>query len=271
MHTTATGDRIQVGHIHLGTLPSSRKWRAVADLIQAKALPDDIIAFAAAAAERDLMNAVVEPVFVEAVRLLMLVPHAARAADFGDALRRLDLPVSAHPDLMTLLAAIGERLDVVAWQKPGRGDMAELAARTLTSTLSVEIGAGLPGLFETDTRDVQIATKALSSRSGIAILVRAYFGGLVSTSLASWLDRSLSAHVGSDQTFPTVTARNRFDVALAQYSHEASRIIEEFAPGWFGKRISQGGTITSQDAAVFGAVCVKKIVAELRKKRDADD
>lgn len=149
--------------------------------------------------------------------------------------------------------------------------MAELAARTLTSTLSSEIGAGLPSLFETDAKDVQIATKALSSRTGIAAVVRAYFGALVSTSLASWLDRSLSAHIGNDQTFATVTARSQFDVSLTQYTHEATRIIEEFTPGWFGKRISQGGTITSHDAAVFGAVCVKKIVAELRKKRDADD
>ena len=260
-----------MGHIHLGTLPASRKWRAVVDLIDARALPDDIIASAAAATERDLMKAVNEPVFIEAVRLLMLVPHAARADDFADALRRLDMSVSAHPDLITLLAAVGERLDAVAWQKPGRGDMAELAARTLTSTFSIEIGAGLPGLFETDARDVQLATKALSSRSGIASLVRAYFGTLVSTSLASWLDRTLSARIGSDQIFPTVASRSGFDVALAQYSREASRIIEEFAPGWFGKRISQGGTISSHDAQVFGAVCVKKIVAELRKKRDADD
>jgi hypothetical protein len=212
-----------------------------------------------------------EPVFVEAVRLLMLVPHAARASDFGDALRRLDLNVSQQPDLISLLAAVSERLDVVAWQKPGRGDMAELAARTLTSTLSTEIGAGLPGLFESDATDVQIAAKALSSQRGIATLVRAYFGTLVATSLASWLDRALSARIGSDQPFPTVAARSGFDVALTQYSREASRIIEEFAPGWFGKRIFQGGTISSHDAQVFGAVCVKKIVAELRMKRDADD
>ena len=49
---------------------------------------------------------------------------------------------------------------------------------------------------------------------------------------------------------------------------EATRIIREFAAGWYGKSLSMGQVIGTKEATVFGAIAFKKIVEELSRKRD---
>jgi hypothetical protein len=89
--------------------------------------------------------------------------------------------------------------------------------------------------------------------------------------LSSWLDRTLASQTGPGRRMSDAGARSAFDLALGQYTHEATRIIREFAPGWYGKRLHESGRIDSHQAAAFGAVAMKKITEELRRKRNADE
>jgi hypothetical protein len=259
-----------MGHIHLGVLPKSRKWRDVVDLLADGAADQSVVAASARAAERDFLDAARDPVFVEAVRLLLSIPLAARKADFGDALRSLDLPIEGEVSLFGLVSAAMTRLDRVAREHGKRNDLGELAARALARTLGDCIGGDLPGLFDLTAADVQAATRKLSYSNGIAFLSRAFFGELVGTTLSYWLDRVLAQHVGAGERFENVAARSAFDVALRQYTSEATRIIQEFSGGWYGKTLHERGGISAHDATVFGAVALKKISAELQTRWDAD-
>ncbi len=149
-----------------------------------------------------------------------------------------------------------------------RSDLGELAARALAGTLTSQIGDALPGLFGATSEDVRIEARRLSWSKGIATLTRAFFGELVSGSLSYWLDRTLSLQVGEHRRFGDVADRGAFDMALADHSTEATRIIQEFSGGWYGKTLHENGHIGSPDAAAFGAVALKKIVEELRARRD---
>lgn len=260
-----------MGHIHLGVLPQTKKWRGVVELLQGGADDETVFAASAIAAEKDLAAAADNPVFVEAVRLLLMVPFAARATDFGAALRDIGLRVATSPGLLDIIAAAGDRIDEVARASRVRTDFGELAGRALIGTLSEQIGGALPGLFDTTPADVQIEARHLSRPQGIAGLTRAFFGRLLSDTLSSWLDRTLAAQTGPGRRLPDAGARSAFDLALGQYAHEATRIIREFAPGWYGKRLHETGRIDSHQAAVFGAVAMKKIAEELRRKRGADE
>ena len=259
-----------MGHIHLGVLPRSKKWRDVVDLLTDGAAQTSVIAASARAAEGDLLNAAKDPVFIEAVRLLLLIPLAARSRDFGDALRLDGLQIKGDVSLFSLVNATMARLDEVRRAESERNDLGELAARALARTLGVCIGGELPGLFGVTPEDVQATARKLSFSSGIAFLCRSFFGDLVGTTLSYWLDRVLSVHVGAGQRFETVAARGAFDVSLRQYSSEATRIIQEFSGGWYGKALHEKGTIGSQDAKIFGAVALKKICAELQTRWDRD-
>ena len=255
-----------MGHIHLGVLPKSKKWRDVVDLLAGGADSKTVIAASARAAERDLLNAAQDPVFVEAVRLLFLIPIAARSKNFGEALRANGLQITGEVSLFSLVNATMTRLDAVRREPGNRNDLGELAARALTRTLGDCIGGALPGLFDITPADVQATARKLSYSSGIAFLCRSFFGDLVETTLSYWLDRVLPQLVGHGQRFEDVTARGAFDVALHQYSSEATRIIQEFSGGWYGKTLHEKGAIGTQDAKIFGAVALKKICTELQTR-----
>ncbi|MCQ0972198.1 hypothetical protein MLD63_17400 [Paracoccus sp. TK19116] len=259
-----------MGHIHLQVLPGSRKWRQVVELLGSEAADETVLAASAIAAERDLLRAANDPVFVEAVRLLLMIPFSARSDDFAQSLRDSDLAVGSSPDLFEICAGASERLDDIARAASRRTDFGELAGRALIGTLNDQIGAALPGLFEATDRDVQIEAQRLSRPNGIAALSRAFFGRLLSDSLSYWLDRTLAMQTGPGLRLPDAGARSAFDVALQTYTQEATRIIQEFAPGWYGKRLHEDGRIGSPQAAAFAAVAMKKITEELRRKRDAD-
>lgn len=259
-----------MGHIHLGVLPRSKKWRDVVVLLEGDTATDSVIAASARAAERDLLDAARDPVFVEAVRLLLSIPLAARSADFGDALRAIDLRIKGEVDLFALVSSAMNRLDKVGREHGKRSDLGELAARALARTLSDCIGGALPGLFDVTSADIQATTRKLSYSLGIAFLSRSFFGDLVGTTLTYWLDRVVAQHVGAGKRFVNVAERSAFDVDLRQYCSEATRIIQEFSGGWYGKVLHEKGVISTHDATVFGAVALKKISAELQTRRDSD-
>ncbi len=259
-----------MGHIHLPVIPRTRKWRDVVELLAGDAAPEDVVTLSAIAAEKDFARAASNPLFVEAVRLLLGIPHAARSSIFAVELQRLGLDVADGPELFDILTAVSKRIEDHGRALGGRDDFGELSTRALLSTLSDRIGTGIPSLFGSTPADVQIAARSLSWKNGIADLTRAYFGHLIARSLGYWLDRTLSAQIGSSNAIDVAADRSEFDVALQQYVWEATRMIREFAPGWYGKRIHEDGGISSAQAAAFAAVAFKKITEELRIKRGAD-
>jgi hypothetical protein len=57
---------------------------------------------------------------------------------------------------------------------------------------------------------------------------------------------------------------------LNQHCREASRIVEAFAGGWYGKRVCQGDDMRRSDIPDSAEYALNKMGAELRKRRDAD-
>lgn len=259
-----------MGHNTLGVIPATRTWRVVVNLLRSSAATEDVIAASANAAEKDLLRATDDPVFVEAVRLLLCIPLAARSDDFGDALRKVGIGVQDSPELFDVISGAIERLDDVARHSRSRSDLGELAARALNATLTRVVGDALPTLFGTSPADLQATVRTMSRSNNIAVLMRSFFGSLVSQSLSYWLDRTLATQVGPGLRFATSAERHVFDNNLDGFTGEASRIIKEFSGGWYGKTLHVRGGFDSHAAAEFGAVALKKIVQELRRRNDRD-
>jgi hypothetical protein len=257
-----------VGHIHLGVLPSTKRWRAVVALLEEGATAEDLAAAAAFAAEREFEQAPNDPIFVETLRLLALIPAAARRTDFGRALRELGLNVGDAPSLLDITTAAGAWLDRFVREQAHPSDFGELSRRALLAGLSTTIGDQMPTLFDTGPEDVRLAARTLSASANFSMLARVYFSRLTSESLSNWLDRTLSAHVGPGQRFAHAGERLEFGHALETYCWEATRIIREFSGGWYGKTLHREGTIHTANAAGYGAIAFRKIVEELRRKRD---
>lgn len=255
-----------MGHIHLSTLPGTKRWREVVELLDARAGADTVVAAAAYAAQKDLDALAKDPGLATAVRLLALIPQAARGENFGARLREIGVSAPDSPSLGDLTVATAIALDGLRGAGR-RTDLTEIVRRALVGTLTRLVGDGLPGLFEADAEDVRQAAANLGRGDGFARATRSFFGRLLEETLGSQLDRTLSAEIGAGERIASFGERDAFDRALGQYCSEATRIIREFSTAWYGKTLFREGTITQERAAGFTAVAVKKINAELDRKR----
>src|ERR1700712_4339945 len=100
-----------MGHQRIGTLPATRKWKAVIALITGGASANEVAAQTAIAAERSLEDASRNPALRHAFWLLTQIPLAARAPNFGDGLRQLGLQVGDAPNLVEIGSAMLATLD----------------------------------------------------------------------------------------------------------------------------------------------------------------
>ncbi|MEO0822533.1 MAG: hypothetical protein AAF074_19170, partial [Pseudomonadota bacterium] len=164
-----------MGHIRLGSLPTSQRWRQVVELIAAGAPVDEIAALSAKAADYALKTASRDPALGEALWILVNLPLAARAPGFEATLARLDLHLGGPLSLFSLTAAIAERLDAQALVTGGRNDLGEMAGQSLLETVTASLEPELPSLFTPEPAEVRRALGRLASGDRFAAFARQFF------------------------------------------------------------------------------------------------
>lgn len=82
-----------MGHQRLGTLPRSKHWNEVIELIAAGGDIAEIAAATSSAAERSMIEASADPAVRYSFWLLAKIPLAAREPDFAAELQKLGLSV----------------------------------------------------------------------------------------------------------------------------------------------------------------------------------
>jgi hypothetical protein len=226
-----------MGHIRLGVLPRTRKWRQVVDLLRVGADLDAVANSAAEAAESSLQGASADPAFLHAFWLLTQIPLAARGPAFAEDLRRLGLRVPEMPGLMDVTGAYMGAVDHYARARGGRTDLGEMAQLAAVESLTAATAPALLTLFGPDPMDVQRAIGRLAGGDRFSALARDFFARLTRRCLDYYLSRELANHIGAGERFQDDAARVRFNEALDRHCREASRIVEEFAGGWYGKNV----------------------------------
>ncbi len=255
-----------MGHVRMGTLSASRKWRQVVGLLEEGAPTERI---AAAAAERALGSAAQDPVFQEAAWLLANLPLAARGPEYLAGLRALGLPIDRVPSLFELSASIAAALDAHARDVGGRTDLGEMAQMALVESLAGAIEPQLPSLFDAEPGEVRRALGRLAGGDRFASLARDFFSRLTQRCLDYFLSRELANHVGTDRRFASDAERRHFDAALALHCRETARIVEAFAGGWYGKTVWQRGELDRDAVDRFARYAFKKMRDELSRRRVA--
>lgn len=259
-----------MGHIRLGKLPSSRKWRQVVDLLSSGADVDSIADATSEAAETDLGQATSDPALVQTLWLLTQIPLAARGPAFAADLQALGLQVDDRPGLMEVAAAFTEAVDRHSRNLPGRTDLGEMAQMAAVESIVTLVGQSLPSLFTPVAEEVQHEIGRYASGDRFSVLAREFFARLTQRRLDYYLSRELSNHIGPDGRFGDDIERSEFDAALDQHCREASRIVQAFAGGWYGKHVYRRNGLQRSDIPRFAAYAFKKIGDELSKRRDAD-
>jgi hypothetical protein len=172
--------------------------------------------------------------------------------------------------VLDLTAAFSQAVDAHAREHGGRTDLGEMAQMAAVESLTAVLTANLPSLFVPTPEEVQRAIGRFAGGGRFSILAREFFVRLTQRCLGYFLSRELANHTGADERFADDGERAEFDDALDWHCREASRIIEAFAGGWYGKQVYQREGLTRDAVKRFAPVAFRKIVSELRKRRDAE-
>jgi hypothetical protein len=202
---------------------------------------------------------------VRTVWLLAQLPDAARAVDYADALRRLGLDVPDAPSVYDLASAFGRAVDdhVFDTGRP-HSDLGEMARVAAMETLSRVIQDRTDGLFGAKPEDVQRAVAQLGTDKQFGSLSREFFGRLTERVLTYFVSRELPAHVGEGRRFATPADQRAFEQAVATHAHQAARIVETFAGGWYSKARFEKD-LSPERTARFVGYAMTKMRGELKR------
>src|SRR5262249_50860658 len=212
-----------MGHLRLGTLPQTRPWLRVIEILGATdpAVPD-IAAATLIASHKALYQAGRDPALVRSFWLLTQLPVCARTKDFAGELESRGLSVPTSPSLLDITGAFSAAVDAHARSAGARTDLGEMGEMAAVETLVSSVGSVVPRLFGTDAKDVQRAVGRFSTRKGFASLTIAYVARLIERFLLYSLSRELSNHVGSGQSFANINEHIKFREALTVHCKETA-------------------------------------------------
>ena len=126
-----------MGHIRLGTLPQSKKWQDVVDLLASDAPLDAVAEAAARASEYDLKSATSDPGFQFVTGLLVRLPFLARAPGFEDILADFGIGRDSLSSLPAFLAGLSNAIERNAYETGYSSDIGGLAKAALTETFAL--------------------------------------------------------------------------------------------------------------------------------------
>lgn len=256
-----------MGHIRLGTLYRSKKWRDVIGLLDSDADMERIAEAAARASETDLMRASDDPFFQSVTQLLVQLPLLARAPGFEAEMADLGLSSEALNSVTGLLSGLNQTINQQAFEQGHSSDAGELARAALLESLSVQLRDKLPTLFEPTRQEVRKALASFSGGQEFAVLARDFFARLSYRSLDCYLSRELADHIGVDKRFGNDGDRVAFETALRRHTFEASKIVETFAGGWYGKTVWKEQTLNQDKINEFTRYAFTKMRSELGRRR----
>lgn len=247
-----------MGHIRLGNLPRTRRWQQVIGLLEAGAGTPQVAAATLEAAKRGLAEAADDPALIHSFWLLTQLPLCARDENYVHELNRVGLPVTGQPGLMELIGSFSDAVDAHIRRTGGRTDLGEMAQMGAAESLAGILRTRTASLFGTTPEDVRRELARLATPRNFSLLARDFFARLTERYVTYFLSRELSNQLAS------VAANREFREALSVHCRQASKIVEEFAGGWFSKTNFEGG-ITRNKAANFIGYAMKKLRTELQR------
>jgi hypothetical protein len=251
-----------MGHLRIRNLYKSKKWVEVIDLIEDGINTAQIASASLDASKRCLKEASKDAALVHTFWLLTQIPIAAKKENFSEDLKKLNLFISHSGSILEITNALSEAVDIYAQRIKKRSNLGEIAQHSASECLTFLLSSKTQSLFKTTHRDIQNELAKLGTKKQFGLLGREFIARFTFKYLSFFLSSELSNHVGGKNRFSNIHDHIEFSKALELQCRQASRIVEEFAGGWFTKTNYEGG-ITREKASSFIHVALKKFSAEL--------
>lgn len=256
-----------MGHIRLGILPASKKWREIVGYMAAGDVSVADIANAIAdASDKSLQKAIKDPAFLDALWLLHKIPWAAKEQNFAEALAKIGIYVPDNPSRSELIAGYDAAVQrSQQMNAPHVTDLSEMAKHAGITTLNNLIQDKSPKLWEATRQDVQQSVATISSTENFGEMAQSFFSGLVQHNIQYYLDREISKHVGPGRMVPSLGDISVMESALKRHCDETTMIMRTFSKEWYGKNAFHlGKDIDRKATQGFAHVAFTKIRKELQ-------
>jgi hypothetical protein len=258
-----------MGHVRLGYLPKTRRWRGVVGLLATS--PDDIGALTdatARAAEKRLRELRNDASFAYCFWLLTRIASASRTGGFSDALADLGIEAETNDSALTFISRVSRRASSELAPHTESGPFSELASLSMRRALTETVGQQGGSLFGSSVEDLQAAFRRYSTPAQFGVVATLYFSDLFARTLRYCVERELANKTGSEYSLNTADRAADFTDALDLYARQTARIMERFAEDWYSKRnwLTEG-KITLQQARGFTAYALRKLETDFADPR----
>lgn len=250
-----------MGHIRLGVLPKSARWREVVGLMEAD--PDSAAQIAGAtlaASERYLISIREDPALVRAYWTLVRLMAAARGDDFASELRSLGLPADGSTSTIGFIAAVA---DAVRRENASSADgsmAGEIGGLALRRALMETVGTHASSMFGSDLDDIRTALRAHSTERQFGEVSKRFFGDFLARVLRGAIDREAPRLLGASASDELL---NQVDL----HARQSAVIVQTYAGEWLSKKnYERAGQITREDAQGFIAIALRKLRSELKQE-----
>lgn len=261
-----------MGHQRLGRLPAHRLLPQIVRYLLDGGTPSaDLVDQVTEVARDALQRAVRDPVFIEALWLLVRLPQVAGSGSLTHGLAELGAGGEQPSSLAGLLSAFDSALERVQRRSAGNAtDLGEMARQSALSSLAETVQPRLPRLWSPTAEDLRHSVASLRSPEAFADLAQRFHSRFVDRVIHYFIDRNLHRMIGPAQVTKSLDDVERFSGAIRQHCDEASLIMRAYARDWLGKNLYRDGkTLTRDDIRRFTGYSVEKLRIELAQRKGA--
>lgn len=262
-----------MGHVRLGKLPASRKWK---DIIAYLAAGDvDVAKLADAifkATEKALTRAAKDAAFIEVCWLLIKIPQAAKSADFAAALNEIGIVAPSEPTILDVVIGFDAAIEKVTRRPDGHStDLGEMARQAGMAALLEVSRERLPSLWQSRAIDEKTTLATLASPDKFADLAQRFFTNLTERNIRYYLDREWPQHIGSDKLAHSIGNMSLLEQSVRRHCQETTLIMRTFSRDWLANNVYvKGHEITRVRSRNFASHALKKIRSELAVRAVSD-
>jgi hypothetical protein len=255
-----------MGHIRMGRLPKTRKWRQVVQLLDSpKSSSSEVAASVAKAAEDFFSKTKSDPALTYSYWLLTQITYRSRKDDYLGELRTIGLDIKGVDNVFDFLGRVANFTRSQTKIRKATFPMSEFAQLSFRELLTETVGEYRHSLFGSTLDDIKYACRKYSSPNQFSKLARMYFTKVFKRGLQFFISKESPNKIGESCKFKDISSLSNFDAALETYCFQSAKIVEDFAEGWYSKR-NWEGEISEQHAKGFVAVAVDKLRAEIARE-----
>lgn len=256
-----------MGHIRLGRLPRTLKWKQVIQaLVDSSSSLPEIVKLTSLASEKVLTNSKYIDGLSHCYWLFTNIAQASRQGDFVQNLNRLGINISSNDSGIKVLKQIFDSASSSLRSNGNISVLDQIAVDSFKNAIHNTISDESTSLFGCDIDSIQRAFKKYSTSTQVAHLGREYFSQYMFNSFSFTLEKELANSLSSDGRFQNSNDIQNFNGKLKQYCWDVSKIVEEFSGGWYGKHSFEGDIADKKKTKDFTNYAITKLLSEVQRE-----